>query len=557
MSRFATTGIPGDDEVLFLPLGGAGEIGMNLNLYGHAGKWLMVDCGITFDDGSTPGIDVIMPDPAFILENRDNLIGLILTHAHEDHLGALPYMWDQLECPVYATPFTAAVLRRKLGETEFGSRVPVIEIPMSGTVELAPFSVKLITLTHSIPEPNALIISTAAGDIMHTGDWKLDPDPLVGPSTDEKALIEAGEKGILAMVCDSTNAMSPGKSGSEGDVRDALTDVVMTATGRVAVACFASNVARVESAAKAAEVAGRHPVLVGRSLHRMVEAAKSTGYLQDVPPFLPDDAAATLPPEKVLLICTGSQGEPRAALTRIARNDHPTVSLDEGDTVIFSSREIPGNEVGIGQLQNRLSELGIRIVTSRDADIHTSGHPNRDELTQMYQWIRPTIAIPVHGEYRHLSAHADLARTCQVPFVHPGRNGDVLSLTSNGVAVADEVYTGRLAYDGKRLTPINGDAIRERKRMIWNGCAVVSLVMEGKDLVSDAEVTAFGLFEEDEEVEMLDLAAEAAESAIDRLNGKRAADDDSVSEAVRVAVRRCLQGLTGKKPPVTVHLHRL
>jgi len=557
MSKFASTGIPGDDEVLFLPLGGAGEIGMNLNLYGHAGKWLMVDCGITFDDGSTPGIDVIMPDPTFIEENRDNLIGLVLTHAHEDHLGALPYMWDRFECPVYATPFTAAVLRRKLAETDFGDRVPVIEIPMSGSVDLDPFKVQLITLTHSIPEPNALIISTPAGDIMHTGDWKLDPDPLVGPSTDEKALIEAGEKGVLAMVCDSTNAMSPGKSGSEGDVRDALIDVVMNATGRVAVACFASNVARVESAAKAAEAAGRHPVLVGRSLHRMVEAAKSTGYLKDLPPFLPDDEAASLPRDKVLLICTGSQGEPRAALTRIARQDHPFVSLDEGDTVIFSSREIPGNEVGIGRLQNRLSELGVHIVTSRDADIHTSGHPNRDELAQMYQWIRPKIAIPVHGEYRHLSAHADLAHSCQVPHVHPGRNGDVLSLTAGGVAVVDEVYTGRLAFDGKRLTPIDGDAIRERKRMIWNGCAVVSIVMDGKEIVSDAEVTAFGLFEEAEEDEMLDLAAEAAETAVERLSGKLAADDDTVSETVRVAVRRCLQGLTGKKPPVTVHLHRL
>lgn len=557
MSSFAATGTPGDDEVLFLPLGGAGEIGMNLNLYGHAGKWLMVDCGITFDDGTTPGIDVIMPDPAFIEEHLDNLIGLVLTHAHEDHLGALPYIWDRLECPVYATPFTAAVLRRKLAETEFGDRVPVKEIPMSGSVDLDPFNVKLITLTHSIPEPNALIISTPAGDIMHTGDWKLDPDPLVGPSADEKALIEAGEKGVLAMICDSTNAMSPGKSGSEGDVRDALTDVVKAATGRVAVACFASNVARVESAAKAAEAAGRHPVLVGRSLHRMVEAAKSTGYLQDVPPFLPDDEASSLPRDKVLLICTGSQGEPRAALTRIARDDHPTVSLDEGDTVIFSSREIPGNEVGIGQLQNRLSERGVHIVTSRDADIHTSGHPNRDELAQMYQWIRPKIAIPVHGEYRHLSAHADLARSCQVPHVHPGRNGDVLSLTAKGVSVADEVYTGRLAYDGNRLTAIDGAAIRERKRMIWNGCAVVSVVMDGSNLASDAEVSAFGLFEEDEEGEMLDLAAEAAEIAVERLNAKRRLDDDGVSETVRVAVRRCLQGLTGKRPPVTVHLHRV
>ncbi len=553
---FRETDTPGIDEFLFLPLGGTGEIGMNLNLYGHDEKWLMVDCGITFGDDRTPGIDVIMPDPSFIEERLEDLCGLVLTHAHEDHLGAVQYLWPRLRCPIYATPFTAAVLRRKLSEVDFGRKVKIIEVPMSGTFDVGPFNIELITLTHSIPEPNALVIRTPKGAVLHTGDWKLDPDPLVGPTTDEARLIALGEEGVLAMVCDSTNAMNAGRSGSEGDVRRNLADVVRECRGGVAIACFASNVARMESAAKAALACGRKPALVGRSLWRMDECARECGYLQDLPPFLNDEAASKLPPDKVLLICTGSQGEPRAALARIARNDHNNIKLGENDTVIFSSREIPGNEVAIGELQNALTERGCTIITANDADIHASGHPNRDELADMYSWIRPRLAVPVHGEHRHLLAHARLAQSCQVPHGIVAHNGMLLNLTPNGAEILDEVYSGRLAVDGDRLIPMDHGSIRQRKRLALNGAAVVSIALDKAGrLVDEAQLTLSGLLDSDgpEWEELLDLA----EDTVEGLSKAQLKDDAHVCEAVRIALRRKLQQLTRRRPQVDVHLIRV
>lgn len=553
---FDVTGRPSKDELLFLPLGGSGEIGMNLNLYGHDGAWLMVDMGITFADDSTPGVDVITPDPAFIDERAEDLAGLVLTHAHEDHLGAVQYLWDDYTCPIYATPFTAAVLRRKLRENDFGPLPEIIEIPISGKFTVGPFDIELITLTHSIPEPNALILRCAAGSVMHTGDWKLDPDPVVGPTTDEEALIRAGEEGILAMVCDSTNAMVPGRSGSEGDVRDALTDLIGGLKNKVAVACFASNIARVESIARAALANGRHPALAGRSLHRMTEAARETGYLKDLPQFLSDEDAKRLDPNKVLLICTGSQGEPRAALSRIARDDHPIISMGKGDTVIFSSREIPGNEVSIGRLQNDLTALGCTVITAQDHDIHTSGHPNRDELIQMYQWIRPKVAVPVHGERRHLIAHEAIARECQTPFTLAPQNGDVIRLSETGAEVIDEVYAGRLALDGDRLLPFDSGSIKERRRVAFNGCATVTIVIDANgEAVVPPQVSVFGLFEEDDRD--LGDAVEAVERALGRVKGTARRENKAVKEAVRIGLRKELQSLTGKRPPVTVHLVRV
>lgn len=553
---FEETGSPGDDELLFLPLGGTGEIGMNLNLYGHAGKWLMVDCGITFGDDLTPGIEVMMPDPAFIEERVDELVGLVLTHAHEDHLGAVQHLWPRLRCPVYATPFTASFLRRKLAEPQLDGEVPINEIPMSGRFQVGPFDVELITLTHSIPEPNALLLRTPVGTVMHTGDWKLDPDPLIGPTADEAALIRAGEEGVLAMVCDSTNALVPGRSGSEGEVRRNLTDLVAECSGGVAVACFASNLARLESAAKAAVDNGRKPALVGRSLWRIEDAARETGYLGDLPRFLTDEEAARLPPEKVLLICTGSQGEPRAALSRIAREDHPKISLGPGDTVIFSSREIPGNELAIGRLQNDLALLGCEIVTAADRDIHTSGHPNRDELADMYSWIRPRVAVPVHGEPRHLMAHAKLARECQVPHGIVANNGLLMRLTPDGVEEVDDVYAGRLALDGDRLIPYQHSSIRNRRQLAWNGAAVVTVALDGRGRLADeAQITVRGILDPD--APELDDLLDVAEAAVERLSKGQLKDDGQVREAVRVAVRRKLQGLTGKRPPVDVHLIRV
>ncbi|MCG8543860.1 MAG: ribonuclease J, partial [Alphaproteobacteria bacterium] len=534
------------------------EIGMNLNLYGHAGQWLMVGLGITFGDDRTPGVDVIMPNPAFIEEYRDDLAGLVLTHAHEDHLGAVPYLWDRFECPVYATPFTAAVLRRKLNEAGLLDRVPLTEIQMSGRFAVGPFDIELITLTHSIPEPNALIIRTPSGNVMHTGDWKLDPDPLVGPTADEAALVRAGEEGVLAMVCDSTNVLVPGDSGSERDVRENLMELVGRFENRVAVACFASNVARLETVARVGEAHDRQVALVGRSLWRIYEAAKETGYLQDIPPFVTEHDVGYLPRDKTLMICTGSQGEPRSALARIANEDHPSVTLEGGDVVIFSSRMIPGNEISINRLHNRLSERGIEIVTTHDEHVHVSGHPARDELAQMYQWIRPKIAVPVHGESRHLFAHAALARECQVPQAVVAHNGSVVRLSPGKARVIDEVFTGRLALDGTRLINLDSNAIRDRRRMTYHGSAVATVVLDGDNaLLGDPVVSMHGIEDEETDEDFTPEVIDAVVAAVEKLPARQRDDDEAVSEAARRAVRRTLRTLCGKRPQTEVHLVRV
>src|SRR5689334_19818641 len=397
--------IPAADELLFLPLGGAGEIGMNLNLYGHAGKWLMVDLGIAFGDDTTPGVEVVMPDPAFIEERRQDLAGIVLTHAHEDHLGAVADLWPRPRAPVYATPFAASVLRRKLTEAGLLDEVPVTEVALGGKFTVGPFELEMIVMTHSILEPNALAIRTKLGTVFHTGDWKIDPEPLLGEVTDEATLQQIGEQGALAMVCDSTNVFVDGEAGSEATVRANLEKLVKTRRGRIAATCFASNLARVESIAKAAVAAGRHPVLAGRALQRMVDAAQECGYLLDFPACVEERQAGYLPRDKALFICTGSQGEPRAAMAKLANNDHRDLVLEEGDAAIFSSRVIPGNERSVGRLQNALMARGVEVITDREADIHVSGHPARDELVRVYQWVRPKIALPVHGEVRHMVEH--------------------------------------------------------------------------------------------------------------------------------------------------------
>ena len=554
----ASDGRPGPDELLFLPLGGAGEIGMNLNLYGHAGKWLMVDLGVTFGDEATPGIEVIMPDPRFIEERRDDLVGLVLTHAHEDHLGAVPYLWERLGCPVWATPFTAAVLRRKLHETGLAGRVPIIEVPLSGSFQAGPFEIELVTLTHSIPEPNALVIRTSAGTVLHSGDWKFDPEPLVGAPSDIDALRRLGEERILALVCDSTNALVAGHSGSEAAVRDELVRLFGRFQNRIAVACFASNVARLESVVHAALAHDRHVALVGRSMRRIVEAAQETGYLQGLPPFVSEHDAGYLPREKVALLCTGSQGEPRSALARIARNDHPQVALDPGDAVIFSSRVIPGNEKAIGALQNDLARLEVEIVTAEDEPVHVSGHPAREELARMYQLVRPRIAIPVHGERRHLEAHARLAEECQVPQAIAAENGRMIRLAPGPAEVAAEVTFGRLGLDGSALVPLGGALIKHRHRISASGSAVATLVMarDGR-LLAEPQVTLHGLVDPEADGVALGSAAAAVRSAIEALNPGQRADDAAVKEAARLAVRRYIHPERGKKPLTDVHLVRV
>src|SRR5712671_7219141 len=468
------------NALYFVPLGGAGEIGMNLNVYGYGGDWLIIDCGVTFGDDSQPGLEVVMPDPAFIVERRDQLLGIVATHAHEDHIGAIPYLWPQLRCPVWATPFTASVLRAKLVEAGIADKVRINVVPMSGRFTIGPFDLELITLTHSIPEPNAVALRTPVGTVLHTGDWKFDPDPLIGPTSDEATLTRLGDEGVLALIGDSTNALRPGSSGSEADLRRSLIDLVGRYDARVAVACFASNVARLETIARAAAAHGREVALVGRSLWRIDKAARENGYLADLPRFLTEDEAGYIPRDRVVLICTGSQGEPRAALARIARDDHPNIVLEEGDVAIFSSRIIPGNEKAIGRLHNALIRGGIEVVTDEDHFVHVSGHPARDELVRMYQMVRPRVAIPVHGEARHLLGHAELARQCQVPNALVIENGATVRLDRHGGAVVDEFPVGRIGSDGKSLLPIGGAVLQQRRRAGNDGSVVATLVVDRK-----------------------------------------------------------------------------
>ena len=499
-----------------------------------------------------------MPDPAFIAERRDRLLGIVATHAHEDHIGAIPYLWPQLRCPVWATPFTASLLHAKLVEVGLADKVKINIVPMSGRFTIGPFDLELVTLTHSIPEPNAVVLRTAAGTVLHTGDWKLDPDPLIGEPADEAALRRLGDEGVLAMICDSTNALRPGSSGSEADLRRSLTELVGRYDARVAVACFASNVARLETIAHAAAAHGREVALVGRSLWRMDKAARENGYLADLPSFLTEDEAAYIPRDRIVMICTGSQGEPRSALARIARDDHPSVELEPGDVVIFSSRIIPGNEKSIGRLQNALARLGIEIVTELDHFVHVSGHPARDELVRMYQMIRPQIAIPVHGEARHLIAHAHLAGECQVPQPLIVENGEMVRLVAAGATIVDEVPVGRLASDGKTLLPLDGSALKDRRRIVFNGSAIATLVVDRQDrLAAPPAITVIGLVEPEAVEAVLPSLRTAIERSFDELPAGARRDDDAINEAARRSLRRVLNERFGKRPLVEIQVVRI
>jgi ribonuclease J len=546
-------------ELAFLPLGGTGEIGMNLNLYRwrEAGQetWIAVDCGIGFGGSEYPEVEVMMADPGFIADRRERLRGLVITHAHEDHIGAVAWLWPQLQCPVYATPFAAAVLRRKLTEVGLVNQVPVRVVPPGGSIDLKPFAVRFLKLAHSIPEAQALVIETPAGILLHTGDWKLDPNPLIGPPTDEAALAALGARGVLAIVCDSTNAMVEGHSGSELDVRNSLSALIRDLTGRVAVTCFASNVARMESIALAAQDAGRSVALVGRSLRNIDAAARECGYLRAIPPFLTEDDIDDVPDDNILMIVTGSQGEPRSALARIARDDHPRVSLGEGDTVIFSSRMIPGNERAIGTVQDQLVRAGVRLMTDDDHLVHVTGHPARDELRRMYRLVKPRYAVPVHGEWRHLSAHAELAREAGAePFMM--EDGDIITLFPGRPAITDSAPTGRLVLDGTRLLPLKGEVMSARRRMLFNGIVVASLAVDQAGrLLGRPRVSAPGLLEPDEAE--TDRVAEDFADMLRDLSADVRRDDTLLADAARGVLRRTLGRRIGKRPAVDVHLIRV
>lgn len=548
------------NRFVFVPIGGVGEIGMNLYLYGYGQKnaytWLIVDMGVTFGGEYEPGIDVILPDIRFLEEERHNIAGLVLTHAHEDHYGAIPDLWPLIgRVPIYATPFTAAMLRGKLGEARMDDDdLPLEIVPLGARRKIGPFDVELISMSHSIPEPTALAIRTPLGTALHTGDWKLDETPLTSPPTDENRLREIGRDGVDALICDSTNAIREGVSPSEAEVAENLITLIKKAPACVAVTTFASNVARLGSVAKAAQAAGRELVVVGRAMYRVIEAAQATGYLDPELRFHQETAFRQLPAEKVVALCTGSQGEPRAALSRIAAGEHPHVSLRKGDWVIFSSRTIPGNEKSVGRIQNALSDNAVEILTDQDALVHVSGHPRRGELEQLYSWVKPAIAVPMHGEGRHLEAHAELAEDLGVPEVVRARNGTLVQLLPKPAGIVDDVPVGRLYRDGTILTSSDEGQVRDRRKLSFAGIAAVSLVLTTKgELVADPEVTLTGLPEEDNDgVPLEEIARDAAIGTVESIPRPRRKDPQLVSEAVRRAVRAALGQAWGKKPICTV-----
>jgi ribonuclease J len=537
--------IPGN-ELLFCALGGSGEIGMNVNLYGCQGKWLMVDLGMTFSGNEYPGVDLVFADIEFIENERENLLGIVLTHAHEDHIGAVPYFAEDLGVPLYATPFTAKLVAAKLEEAGILDKVELIVVDDLENFQIGPFDVRYVPLAHSIAEGNALLIDTPFGRIFHTGDWKLDDEPQVGTPATKAELSAIGDEGVLALVCDSTNVFNPEASGSEGEVYRGLLEEVGRHKGRrVVVTTFASNVARLQTLGDVARKTGRQLCVAGRSLDRIIAVGKSCGYLSDLPNVIDADTAMDLPRGDVLIVATGGQGEPRAALARIAEGNHP-IKLERGDVVLFSSRQIPGNEIQIGRIQNRLAEAGIVIVTDRQSPIHVSGHPGRPELEALYGWLRPQILLPVHGEIRHMKEQARLGLGSGIPTAVFQKNGDLVRLAPGHAGKFGEVRSGRLVLDGDIIAPADGEAMAMRRRLAFNG--VVSVAANRKGHV---EVSAIGLpLDEDYD----DFVAEARKDVADALARAKKGERSVRMEAARLAARRAAARWSGKKPQVQVLL---
>jgi ribonuclease J len=548
------------DEFVFLPLGGVGEIGMNLALYGYGPaarrEWIMVDCGVTFPGLDLPGVDLVLPDISYIKAQKKNLKAVIITHAHEDHYGALNDLWPGLNVPVYASTFTAGMLEAKRDYEGSRTEIPITPFKAGDRVNIGPFEVEAVAVNHSIPQPMSLIIRTPLGNAVHTGDWKIDDAPSLGPMTDEARFREIGDEGVLALLCDSTNSMRDGVSPSEEEVSEGLRQIIEKAEGRVAITTFSSNVGRIRSIAKAAEAAGREVILLGSSLKRVCHVAGDIGLMEGVKPFLPEDEFSYIPRNKVVVILTGSQGEPRAALAKISRDEMRNVSLVAGDTVVFSSRAIPGNEKAIGDIKNALIEQGVTIVTDNEALVHVSGHPRRNELQRMYQWTRPQVVIPVHGEAAHLVAQRDLALQSGVKHVPRVRNGNLVRLAPGTVEVIDDVPVGRVYKDGKLVGSLDEMGVSDRRKLSFAGHVAVNVLLDSKfDFADDPVVVALGLPELDDEGEtMEDTIYDAVLGAVESIPRTRRKDLAMVQEAVRRAVRSTVNQVWGKKPVVTVFL---
>ena len=549
-------------ELVFVPLGGVGEIGMNFALYGFGPatkrEWIVVDVGVTFPDASLPGVDLVLPDIRFIESQLPNLRGIVITHAHEDHYGALLDLWPRLKVPVWMTPFAAGLLEAKR-QGEHGMAKPNVIIYRAGeTFTVGPFSIEAIPVSHSIPEPMSLAITTPLGTVVHTGDWKLDPAPEIGPMTDEARFRALGDAGVLALICDSTNAMREGESPSAQAVGAGLRGVIEKAPGRVAVTTFSSNVGRIRSIAEAARDCGRQVLVLGRSLKRMIDVAGDLGYMDGIPPFIAEEDYGFIPRQNLVIICTGSQGESRAALAKLARDEMKSVALSPGDIVVYSSRTIPGNERPILEIKNLLIEQGIRIIEDNEALVHVSGHPRRNELRKMYEWTRPRIGVPVHGEAAHLVAQGSLMSASGIPEVAQARNGDMLRLAPGAAEIIDKVPSGRFYKDGKLIGDDQAVGIRDRKKLSFAGHVAVNVVFDEKyELAGDPDLVAIGVAAVDAKGEGLeDLMLDAAIGAVDSIPRQRRKDLDMVQEAVRRAVRAAANDAWGKKPLVTVFVTR-
>lgn len=541
-----------NSDFLFVPLGGSSEIGMNLNLYALNGKWLMVDLGTSFAGENLPGIDLIFPDISYIRKRRKNLVGLVLTHGHEDHIGSLQYLWPELRCPIFATPFTAELVKGKLAEEGLLGEAELNIIEHDKFFRLGPYKIRYVPLAHSIPEGHAIEIETDKGRIFHTGDWKLDPKTSIAEPATEKALTAIGDKGVLAMVGDSTNVMNEFASGSEASVGPALEEIVRKQKGRVLITTFASNVERLQTVGEVARKTGRHLVLLGRSMHRVAEAAKKTGYLKNFPKAVEEKDAGFLPPDKVLILATGCQGEMRAALNNLAEDCNRSVGLDAGDTVIFSSKIIPGNEKPIFAVINKLVLKRVRVITEKDAPIHVSGHPGAPEVTKMYQWIRPRAAIPVHGDAQHIDAHATLAEGLQIPHVFRVRNGTMIRLAPGEPEVVDQVQTGYVALDGHRQLGLGSNTLSERRRMMENGVLCVTVPFDGQ--IGEPAIHAFGILCSDNDNELKARLYEVIKEKTAKWRPKKARRARALEEELRLAILRFFRHETGKRPLVSVRL---
>ena len=550
------------EEFIFCPLGGSGEIGMNMNLFAYGNpenrKWIIVDIGVTFADETIPGIDLIYPDPGFIVDKKNDLVGLVLTHAHEDHIGAIAHIWPKLLCNIYATPFTSVLIKEKFKEKkiEIGNNLRIVDL--NGNIELGPFNIEFITLTHSILEPNGLSIKTPVGTVLHTGDWKCDPNPLIGNTINQKKLKEIGDKGVLAMICDSTNVFSPGRAGSELDVRNSLLKIMSNLNKRIIVTSFASNVARMESIFYCAEKTGRQISLVGRSMHRIYKAARQCGYLKDIIDPIDPREAKKISREKIVYLCTGSQGEPMGAMMRITNFVHPDVFIEQGDTVIFSSKIIPGNEKKLYNLHNQLIKNQVNVISEENEFVHVSGHPNREDLKDMYNWVKPKSVIPVHGEYRHMAEHINFAKEMQVPFPVKVENGDIVKLhPGEKPEVYDKAPVGRLYVDGNISVNEDSESIKDRKNLAINGYLEVTILINKKGKILKKPVLSYKglpIIHQDDFLSDLDNEIQNTTRTFSINNKKQ---ENNLVESLRINCRKIAKEKTGKKPYTNINLVKI